>query len=268
MEDIMQNTFLEKTKAGKKTIGTFFEIGQAAVGEVIALTDLDYFIIDCEHGPYDVESAGNVIRAAEGAGEGKVTPLVRVKDSQRNSILKMLDIGAKGLIIPQVQSLEEIKQIVKYGKYYPVGDRGFAFTRNVKYGCAPEAKGTVQEYFDACNEKQLLIPQCETKGCLEEIEAITAVDGIDGIFVGPYDLSVALGIPAQFDKPEFKAALERILAAVKAAGKFCIIYADNEQVASERFKLGFDSITLSMDNSIYIEAMNRCVATIQDLLGK
>ena len=82
----MQNTFLEKTKAGKKTIGTFFEIGQAAVGEVIALTDLDYFIIDCEHGPYDVESAGNVIRAAEGAGEGKVTPLVRVKDSQRNSI--------------------------------------------------------------------------------------------------------------------------------------------------------------------------------------
>ena len=237
-------------------------MGQAAVGEIIALTDMDYFIIDCEHGPYDVESAGDIIRAAEGAGDA--APLVRVKDSQRNSILKMLDIGAKGLIIPQVQSLEEIYDIVKYGKYYPVGERGFAFTRNVKYGCAPEAKGSVQEYFDACNEKQLLIPQCETKGCLQEIEKITAVDGIDGIFVGPYDLSVALGVPAQFEKPIFQNALKRILAAVKKAGKFCIIYADNETVALSRLQMGFDSVTVSMDCNIYINAMNRCAAKIKD----
>lgn len=268
----MRNTFLEKTKAGKYTIGTFFEMGKGAVGEVISLSRMDYFIIDAEHGPYDVESAAEIIRASEAAGADRVTPLVRVKDTQRNSILKMLDIGARGLIIPQVHSLEEIHKIVEYGKYYPVGARGFAYTRSVRYGCGEEAAGTVQEFFDACNARQLLIPQCETRGCLEEIESIAAVDGIDGIFIGPYDLSVALGIPAQFESPVFQDALKRILAAVKAAGKFTMIYADNEDVAAERIAMGFDSITLSMDNTIYLNALNGCVdqiqAKVQESAGK
>ena len=263
----MENTFLKKTKEGKTTIGTFFEMGKGAVGEVISLSDMDYFIIDAEHGPYDVESAAEIIRASEAAGADRVTPLVRVKDTQRNSILKMLDIGARGLIIPQVHSLEEIHRIVEYGKYYPVGSRGFAYTRSVRYGCGEETSGTVQEFFDACNEKQLLIPQCETAGCLDEIEAIAAADGIDGIFIGPYDLSVAMGIPAQFDRPQFKEALERIIAAVKAAGKFTMIYADNEAVAAERIKMGFDSITLSMDNTIYLNALNGCVSRIRERVG-
>lgn len=262
----MKNTFYEKTKAGKTTVGTFFEMGKGAVGEVISLSKMDYFIIDCEHGPYDVESVGEIIRGCDSAGEGNVSPFVRVKDSQRNSILKMLDIGARGLIIPQVRSLEEIQRIVEYGKYYPIGERGFAFTRSVKYGCAPEAKGSVQDFFDECNKKQLIIPQCETMGCLNEIEAITAEEGVDGIFIGPYDLSIALGIPAQFDRPEFMTALERIIRAVKAAGKFSIIYADNAEIASKRIKAGIDSITLSMDNTIYLNALNHCVDEIKDRL--
>ena len=85
------------------------------------------------------------------------------------------------------------------------------------YGYLEHAKGDINDYFATCNRETLLIPQCETKGCLENIEEIAKVDGIDGIFVGPYDLSVAMGIPTQFDKPEFKAALERILKAVKDA---------------------------------------------------
>lgn len=262
----MKNIFYEKTRAGKNTIGSFFEMGKGAVGEVFSLSKMDYFIIDCEHGPYDVESVADIIRGCDSVGEGNVTPFVRVKDSQRNSILKMLDIGARGLIIPQVHSLGEIKKIVEYGKYYPMGERGFAFTRSVKYGCAPETKGTVQEFFDECNKKQLIIPQCETLGCLNEIEAITAEKGVDGIFIGPYDLSIALGIPAQFERPEFKDALERIIRAVKAAGKFSIIYADNAEVAAERIKSGIDSITLSMDNTIYLNALNRCVDEIKDKL--
>ena len=114
----MINRFLEKTRAGELTVGTFFEMGHAAVGEVIGQTELDYFIIDCEHGPYDIESAGDVIRAAEGVSGGKVTPFARSRDSGRASILKLLDIGAKGIIIPHVQSLEEAKKIVEYGNIF------------------------------------------------------------------------------------------------------------------------------------------------------
>ena len=108
----MKNLLREKIMNGEKTVGTFFEAGNASVAEALALTDLDYMLIDTEHGPFDVESVMLMLRGAELHG---TTALVRVKDSNRNSILKMLDIGAGGLIIPQVHSLEEIKKIVEYG---------------------------------------------------------------------------------------------------------------------------------------------------------
>ena len=182
----MKNLLREKIMNGEKTVGTFFEAGNASVAEALALTDLDYMLIDTEHGPFDVESVMLMLRGAELHG---TTALVRVKDSNRNSILKMLDIGAGGLIIPQVHSLEEIKKIVEYGKYFPVGQRGVAFARGAGYGYLEHAKGDINDYFATCNRETLLIPQCETKGCLENIEEIAKVDGIDGIFVGPYDLS-------------------------------------------------------------------------------
>lgn len=256
----MKNLLREKIMNGEKTVGTFFEAGNASVAEALALTDLDYMLIDTEHRPFDVESVMLMLRGAELHG---TTALVRVKDSNRNSILKMLDIGAGGLIIPQVHSLEEIKKIVEYGKYFPVGQRGVAFARGAGYGYLEHAKGDINDYFATCNRETLLIPQCETKGCLENIEEIAKVDGIDGIFVGPYDLSVAMGIPTQFDKPEFKAALERILKAVKDAGKFTIIYCADFNVANTRLKQGFDSVTVGQDVNFYIDAINEMVHSIE-----
>lgn len=256
----MKNLLREKIESGKKTIGTFFEAGNASLAEALALTNLDYMLIDTEHGPFDVESVMGMLRSAELHG---TTALVRVKDSNRNSILKMLDIGAGGLIIPQVHSIEEIRKIVEYGKYYPVGQRGVAFARGAGYGCLEHAQGDINDYFAVCNRETLLIPQCETVGCLENIEEIAKVEGVDGIFVGPYDLSVAMGIPTQFDKPEFKAAMERILNAVKEAGKFTIIYCANAQIARERLEQGFDSVTVGQDVNYYIDAINGMVKDIQ-----
>lgn len=256
----MKNLLREKIANGQKTVGTFFEMGNASVAEALALTDLDYMLIDTEHGPFDVESVMHMLRAAELHG---TTALVRVKDSNRNSILKMLDIGAGGLVVPQVHSIEEIHELVKYAKYYPVGQRGVAFARGAGYGYASHAQGDINTYFETCNRETLLIPQCETMGCLENIEEIAKVDGVDGIFVGPYDLSVAMGIPTQFDKPEFKAAMERILKAVKAAGKFTIIYCADAKLANVRLKQGFDSVTVGQDVNFYVNAINAMVHEIE-----
>lgn len=259
---MIKNSFQEKTQKGKKTVGMFFEMGNANVAEALSFTGLDYFIVDTEHGPFDVESTMQILRAAE---LHDCTVFARVKDSSRPSILKMLDIGVKGLIIPQVHSLEEIKKIVEYGKYYPVGQRGVAFARGAGYGQAEHVKGKdINEYFSECNNYFLLIPQCETVGCLNEIEVIAATEGVDGIFIGPYDLSVSMGIPTQFDKPEFKAALERILRAVKKANKFCIIYAGNVQIGKERLAQGYDSITLAEDVGWYIKAIQDVVKQIKE----
>lgn len=259
---MIKNSFLEKTQQGQKTIGMFFEMGNANVAEALSFTGLDYFIVDTEHGPFDVESTINILRAAE---LHDCTVFARVKDSSRPSILKMLDIGVKGLIIPQVHSLEEIKKIVEYGKYYPTGQRGVAFARGAGYGQAEHAKNKdINDYFSECNKHFLLIPQCETIGCLNEIEEIAQTKGVDGIFIGPYDLSVSMGIPTQFDRPEFKAALKRILNAVKKAGKFCIIYAGNVQIGRERLSQGYDSITLAEDVGWYIKAIQNVVKQVKE----
>ena len=103
--------------------------------------------------------------------------------------------------------------------------------------------------------EKMLFPQCETVGCLEHIEEIAAIDGVDGIFVGPFDLSVAMGMPLEFERPEFKAALQRILDACKAAGKPTMIYAGTIEDAKTDFAMGFDSVTYNQDAPLLIEML-------------
>ena len=109
----MKNTVKDKITAGEKAVGIFYELGGSAVVEALGLGGLDFFIIDTEHGPYDVESARDAVLAA---GAHTISPFVRVKDATRASILKMLDIGAQGLIIPAIESVDEVRKIVEYGK--------------------------------------------------------------------------------------------------------------------------------------------------------
>lgn len=240
----MINALKEKMAAGKKTIGTFHELGSASAVEVLAYSGLDYVLIDTEHGPFDVESTQSFIRAAKGVD---FTPLVRVKDGSRNSILKMLDVGAQGLVIPNIYSLEEIKQIVSYGKYFPMGNRGVAPTSGSGFWFADYAQNGLDKYFEISNRETLLLPQCETKECLEDIENIVKFEGVDGIFVGPYDLSTALGKPGQLEDPTVLDAIKKIVDVCQANNKFAFIYAGNEVAAQNYLSLGYDSVTFSMD---------------------
>ncbi len=257
----MRNTFKEKFEQGQQTVGTFFEMGGGCVAEAAGYSNLDYIIIDNEHGKYEVESALEILRGMELHGG---TSFVRVKDASRPSILKMLDIGAMGLIVPQINTVEEVEKLVEYAKYYPLGNRGLAFARGAGFGQAEHAQQDIHGYFRECNEKTLLIPQCETMGSLEHIEEIAQMDGVDGIFVGPFDLSVAMGIPTEFDHPKFKAALERILNATKAAGKFSIIFCASKGNAKMRLEEGFDSVAVGMDVNHYIDCLNAMVEELQN----
>lgn len=233
------NKVKEKILSGGKVVGAFMNLGSTGVVEVLGQAGLDFVMIDTEHGPFDVETASQYIMASEIRG---MAPFVRVKDSNRNSILKMLDVGAMGMLIPFIKTVDEVKELVSYGKYRPIGDRGCGFGRKACYGLEPLAAGNIQEYFDWANENTLLIPQCETVEALECIEEIAAVEGVDGIFIGPFDLSVAMGIPKQFDSPEFMAAIERVLKACKAANKFCFTLGMSPEDAKNKFEMGFDGV--------------------------
>lgn len=258
----MQNKLIESYRNNQPTIGTFFRSSDPDMAEAIGLAGLDYLIIDTEHGPLDLSQVSNLLRATE---LRHITALVRVKDSTRPSILKMLDIGAKGLVIPNIGSLSEAKQVVEYGKYYPVGKRGLATARAAGFGYSDTAI-SLEHYTEWSNHHTLLIPQCETLGALEAIEDIVALPGIDGILVGPYDLSFAMGIPGEFDLEEFNEALKRVVTACQSAGKPSFIYAGTPKKAAEYFAIGYDSVAIAIDIAIYIEAYKNLLQTTRELI--
>ena len=193
-----------------------------------------------------------------------ITPFVRVKDCSRAAVLKMLDIGVQGLVVPCVESVQEVRDLVSYAKYYPVGNRGVMWGRDAIWGEADYASKGLAPYFETCNSETLLIPQCETAGCLAGIEEITHIDGVDGIFIGPFDLSVALNKPGEFGTQEFKDAIDRILKACKDAGKFAMLYTGDAKSTRAYFEQGFDAAAVSLDTKFYINAFRSLIKDVRE----
>ena len=173
----MHNTLKQKLENGQQPIGIFFDTASEYLMECTGRTGIDFVIIDNEHSPIEAETSARLIRAAENAG---VTPLCRVREISRPAILKLLDVGAQGLIIPNVHSVQQVKDIISYARYYPIGQRGFCPSR--KDGWGFDGLGSVPETMRHFNGETLLFPQCETAEALAIIEDICAVDGVDGIF--------------------------------------------------------------------------------------
>ncbi len=240
----MNNRILENFKKGKPTLGTITHLGNSAAVECIGAAGLDYVLIDMEHAPLDRRDAAACIMAADAAG---ITPIVRIPDIQRSMILNLLDVGARGLIVPNIESVEQVRQLIDYAKFKPLGSRGYCMTRDGKWGFGEDYEAGMTGYMANCNSSTMLLPQCETVECLEHIEEIVALDGIDGILIGPFDLSIAMGLDGQFDHPAFQQAVERVRTACQAQGKLSMIFAASEADISKRLAQGFDSILYGLD---------------------
>lgn len=227
--------------------------------ECLGYAGFDYVIIDNEHSPAEAETSAAMIHSAESAG---LTPFVRAREISRPAVLKLLDVGAQGLIAPNVNSMEDIEKLVSFSKYQPIGNRGFCPTRKDGWGYG--LNKNVPETMQYFNEQVLLIPQCETIGALSCIEQITATDGVDGIFIGPSDLSISMGIPGRFNDSAFIDALSRIRNACRENDKICMIFAGNEDAVVERFAEGFDSVAYSIDASLMIECLKQRLCSIRE----
>ena len=240
----MKNAILEKFRRGEPSLGIISHLLSAPAIEVLAYTGMDYVLIDLEHSPIGAEHAAQLVGVAQGAG---LAPLVRVDGIERSPILKMLDAGAAGLVVPQLETVEQARKLVSYAKFPPLGNRGYCPTRDGGWGSGSCYERGMDSYMAEANASTLLIPQCETAGCLEHIEEIAAVEGVDGIFIGPFDLSIALGIPGQFGDPLLTEGIERVRRACAAAGKLCIMYAGSGEAAKRYFDQGFPSVAAGLD---------------------
>ena len=181
--------------AGETVFGTFIFGTSPLLVEVAGRTGLDWLLIDLEHGTADESDLLPLLMAA---GLTDATPLVRVEVGERIRVGRALDLGAAGIMVPQVHSAEQARQVARWMRTQPAGERGIAlFTRGMDFG-------RVGHHGAAARHEDLLtIVQIESRAALDEVEAIAAVEGVDVLFVGPTDLSHALGIPGDIDHPAY-----------------------------------------------------------------
>lgn len=255
----MENLVKRKLENGEKVIGTMFQIGCPTAVECLGISGLDFYIIDTEHAAVDLESIRSFVLISENR---KITPFVRLKRISRDTVLNALDIGAGGLVAPGVQTVEQVRELVEYSKYPPEGSRGLSLTRTSAYGHDGSATD-LNQYLERSNREVLVIVQCETRACLEDIDAIASVQGVDGIFIGPYDLSLALGKPGDFDTSEFSAAIRRIVRACRKENKFLMIFSANLEQSQQYLNSGFDGIVFNSDTDMFIDAYKKIVTQLR-----
>lgn len=217
------NNFKNKIKKSKSVLGPFMKTCDPAFVEIAGHAGFDFVILDMEHGPIDVIGLQNLIRAAQCAN---VLPIVRVQDASAISIARVLDVGAMGIEVPQINSSKQAQDVVNAARYAPNGNRGVCrFVRAADYSAKDRFN-----YFKFANEI-LIILQLEGQEAIDNLEEILEVKGFDIIFIGPYDLSQSLGLPGQVDHPVVHKKMKYIIQKAKEKGIVVSTFVDGMESA-------------------------------------
>ena len=248
------NKLKKDLKNGEVRVGTFVTLNSPEIIEMVALAGFDFVVIDTEHGFGSVERTVDLIRAAEAKN---ITPIIRVTENSRTLILRNLDVGAHGIIVPQVSSLTDANKLIAAAKYDPKGNRGVAYCRAGDYG-----QIDLMEYFEKENQETLIVPQCETVEGLSEIEDIAKIEDVDVIFFGPFDMSQSMGIIGKVKSEKVESAACKVLEACKSNGKEAGIFVPDANEAKKRIEQGFKFITIGMDCAIITETFRDIIKGI------
>jgi len=221
------NALKRKLKEGRSVFGPFMMIASPAAAEVVAASGFDFCLFDMEHGTFDMETVENCLRACD---LHNVVGLVRAPDGSPQTVSRVLDAGARGILVPHVKSAAEAAAAVSAMTFGPPGTRGInAVSRAANYGQCDYLR-----FFGEADDETLIMIQIEDREAVDELDAIAAVPGLHVIFCGPYDLSRSLGHIGRPDHPEVKSVVERIVAAA-AAKADCVpgIYVGSPEGATE-----------------------------------
>jgi 4-hydroxy-2-oxoheptanedioate aldolase len=236
--DNTRNAFKHALAAGQLQIGLWSSLCSNVAAEVIADSGFDWILLDTEHSPNEIPGLLSQMQAMT---RGTATPVVRAAWNDVVLIKRILDIGAQSLLIPFVQNAEEAKRAVAAAYYPPAGIRGTAgSTRATRYG-------RVNNYLKRANEEICVLVQAETRAALDRLEDIAAVEGIDGVFIGPSDLAASLGHVGELQHPENQAAIEDAGRRLKKIGKAAGILSLNEDEARRYMSWGYTFVAVGAD---------------------
>lgn len=248
----------QMAKNRKAKFGHFIvEFATPGIGHILKAAGCDFALFDLEHSGFGFETVKSAMRYFEAAG---IAPIVRVPSKEYHHIARACDMGAEGIMIPMVGDAAEAKAVVDSMKYHPAGHRGVAL------GVAHDnySSGSVPEKLAGANERTTLFCQIETAAGAANADAIAAVEGVDVLWVGHFDLSVSLGIPGQFDHPKFLEAIERTVAATKKHGKSLGRLVPTTDLGIALYKQGFDFCCYSGDVWVLRDALAEAVKRLRE----
>ena len=244
-------TFRERLARGATVLGPFVNLASPALVEIAALAGFDFLVLDMEHAPLEPASIENLCRTADSVG---IAPIVRVAARDPVHILRALDLGPAGVQVPHVSTQQQAADVVEAARYAPLGSRGLSpYTRAGRYF---SAGGAVTERL---NRETLVAIQVEGLEGIEKLDEIVRVDGIDIVFLGPYDLSQAIGIPAQVWDPRVQDRMSDAVAVIDDAGLVAGTYADFPAGARHWLGTGVRYMCLSVDAGIYLHGCREMV---------
>jgi 2-dehydro-3-deoxyglucarate aldolase/4-hydroxy-2-oxoheptanedioate aldolase len=238
----MPRTFRERVLAGEVLIGTFLQLASPLATEITAQAGFDWLLVDLEHGSGSEATLLGDLLAMSASG---VHSLARVESPERLRIGRALDAGVTGIMVPRIVSAEQAEQVARYLRYPPQGVRGVALgTRGARFGQVPVTE------IARLNDGVVGVLQIETTSSLECVDQIAQIDGVDVLFIGPADLSVALGIPGQLDHPLFRDAFDRIKAAADRNHKVVGTLLRNAQEVPSAVERGMTFLGITSEATI------------------
>jgi 4-hydroxy-2-oxoheptanedioate aldolase len=238
--------FRQRVLAGETLIGSFSDLASPLAAELLARAGMDWTVLDLEHG---AATEADLLSLLYAVGTTPMAAIVRPPSAERLRVGRALDLGAAGIMLPQLQSIEQVREAVSFLRYPPVGVRGVAL-RTRGAGLGTLAHGDVA---GIVNERIVGIVQVESVGAVAAADEIAAMDEVDVLFAGPADLSHALGVPGRFDDPTYLEALRTVVAATQRHGKAAGILIYDAAGFQRHFELGFRFIGLGSEGS-YVSA--------------
>ncbi len=233
-----------KLERGEPVFGVISGIAEPMIAEMIGLSGFDFYMVDGEHGPITPAQAANMVRACETVG---IDPLVRVGPKDPKLVLPYLDAGMMGVMMPGLETAGEMEMLVSAVKYPPLGKRGLGLARAADYMLGA---GTAAEYVSQANQSTLVLPQFEDVTLLDQLPALCAVNGIDGVVIGPLDLSMSMGITEGPGHPEVQAVIDQAIQIIRSAGLYAGITAGSREAAQAEINRGVQIILNSVPNLI------------------
>lgn len=230
----------KKLRARETCFAGWTSFGEPQITEVFANAPFDFIGIDIEHGTTSFQQSQRIIAAAQAGG---TLCLPRIASHSMEMIKRLLDSGADGIIVPMVENAAQVKNIVDWVKYPPLGKRSFGVNRGQNYGF------DFDRYVADWNRSSVLVVQIESMEGVKNIDEILSFEEIDAVMVGPYDLSGSLGIPGQIEHPRLKEAAQRVIDAAKQSGRGCgsqLVEFDGASI-QDKLKQGYSFIVLASD---------------------